>query len=459
MSNTKINRRDFVKMTAMTATLSGVLSPFNILKAGESPNNILNVATIGLGGQGNKITSQVMRMNKDARMVAFCDCDERPDKQRARNKNRGTDKLYKDNSQIPRFKNFNEMLDKKDKDIDAILIATPDHSHCPIAVRCMEQGKHVYVEKPMAHNINEVRIMDEVAKKYKVATQMGNHGRANSAMIWNWINSDAIGKVEKVDFFMEQTWTANKMPKISPVPKGLDWDLWQGPIKEREYSKDFLPFIWRNFSYYGTGIHGDLGCHVFDAAYWSLKLGSPESVCSESDKAPFPFTDPANFKITFKFPARDKLPPVTVTLYAGKEITKTLKIKDLETGRKFPQRCGQFIIGEKATIMAGIYANGARIIPEVKMQEIGKAPQLFKPNSSWCGSHMLSWVNACKTGVPASSNFDYASGLTEMVLLGEIASRFPNKKLLWDSKNMKITNDEEANKRVSAPTPRKGWES
>ncbi len=466
MNKTKMKRRGFIKMTAMSETMAGISMPFNILKAGESPNNKVNIATIGVGIQGQIDTNRAMRFGKDVNMVAFCDCDKRFDDDkladytgRKGKSNIKSDKFYKRHSQIPRYQNFHKMFDKIGKDIDAVIIATPDHSHCSIATQCMKQGKHVYVEKPMAHNINELRIMADVAKEYKVATQMGNQGRsASSPQIWNWINSNAIGKVEKVNYFINFANTAQKLPATSPVPNGLDWDLWQAPAPNRDFSKFYTPWGWRLYGYYGTGVHGDFGCHIFDAAYWSLKLGAPESISAEGTKAKFPFTDPENFKLTFKFPARENLPPVTVILCVGREMFKQARPKDLEAERTVKGRTGQFIIGDKATIMASTYGNNARIIPEVKMKEIGLPPKLFKPNSSWTRDHMQGWINSCRTGIPAASNFEYAKGLTEMVLLGGISSRFLGQTLLWDAKNMKITNNEEANKLVSAPTPRKGWE-
>ncbi len=311
MNHLKMNRRDFIRMTAMSATIAGVTSPFNILKAGVSPNNVLNVASIGLGKQGALRVNQV---RKEGNVVALCDCDQRNTKDRYANY-RGyyygkfkTDEFYEKYSSLPKFTDYRVMLDKMGKDIDAVIIATPDHSHCSIAVQCMKQGKHVFVEKPMAHNINELRIMADTAKEYKVATQMGNQGRsASSPTIWNWIKSDAIGKVKDINFFINNTFSAKNVPIKSSIPKGVDWDLWQNVAQSRDYCHDYTPFSWRQYDYYGTGIHGDLCCHLFDASYWALNLGAPNSIYTEGEKAKFSFGYSDNFKTIMKFPARGDL--------------------------------------------------------------------------------------------------------------------------------------------------------
>ncbi|RKX36676.1 MAG: hypothetical protein DRP64_18270 [Verrucomicrobia bacterium] len=285
---------------------------------------------------------------------------------------------------------------------------------------------------------------------------MGNqgHSSASTFMIREWIDSGAIGEVRRVDCWNNTSYSNRGWPKSSPpVPETLDWDLWVGNAAFRPYNPGCIKrfYGWPDF---GTGTIGAWGTHTLDASFWGLQLGAPTSVeakaTSDHPAGAFPY----GVMIEFNYPARGDMPPVTVAMYMGKMSADMARPKHLEAARKLAPKGGQVIIGSKASILAGRWCESARIIPETKMQEIGKPPKKYdRP----IGGHFGSWINACKDGgKPATSNFDYAGPFTEMCLLGVIASLCPGKKLLWDSAKMKITNDEEANKLVRRQY-RKGW--
>ena len=462
-----LSRRTFMGTAASTA-FAFKMVPSRVLGR-NAPSNKLNIAVIGVGGRGGAN----LRGVKSENIVALCDVD----MERARNG-------IKRNPQAKVYRDFRVMLDKQ-RDIDAVIISTPDHTHYTAAMAAMERGKHVYCEKPLAHSIYEVRKLTEAARKYKVATQMGNQGHSSEhiRLCCEWIWDGAIGNVHQVYAWSDRPMGGYAFPSGLPRPKDtpqvpdtLNWDLWLGPVQYRRYHPIYAPIYWRGWLDFGTGALGDMGCHILDPAFWALKLGSPVSVeantsynpnpefwmsCLASSRSPkeeIPKyldelrqeTYPVASIVHYEFPARGDMPPVKLTWFDGGMLPPRPEGMAKGHGGN-----GAFIIGDKGVIHHGSHgANGCRIIPESKMREyLSKLPP--KTIKRVKGHHQ-DWIDACKGGDPASSNFYYGGPLTEMVLLGTIAMRVPEEKLLWDSEKMEFTNSKKANELIK-PVYRKGW--
>jgi predicted dehydrogenase len=310
----------------------------------------------------------------------------------------------------------------------------------------MEMGKHVFVQKPLTHTLWEARELTRLARKHKVATIMGNQGRAGEGirLMREWVQAGAIGPVHEVHIWTNRPiWPQGleRPTEVQPVPDTLDWNLWLGTAPVRPYNKAYLPKWWRGWWDFGCGALGDMGCHIMDASFYALDLGSPVSVEAVSSGVNSE-SAPLWSIITYQFPARNGMPPVTVKWYDGGKLPP--RPKDLEADRKLP-RGGQILLGEKGTIMdATDYCWSPRIIPEEKMREflphrppatIARVPK---------GNHYQEWIRACKGGPAAGSNFDYAGPLSEMVLLGNLALRV-GKKIEWDGPNLRVSNVPEAN--------------
>jgi len=435
------------KLAASAAAVTIV--PAHVLGR-NAPSNKLNIAAIGSGGQGRGNINGV----KGENIVALCDVDERR-----------AGRTFKAYPKAKRYKDFRVMLDEMDKSIDAVIVATPDHTHAVAAMRAIKMGKHVYCEKPLAHSIYEVRQVTEAARKYKVQTQMGNQGHSWEPirMMCEWVWDGAIGKVREVYAWSSRpsggaAFAVNmRRPEdTQPVPEGLDWDLWLGPAQDRPYHPAYLPFTWRGWVDFGTGALGDMGCHILDPVFWALKLGEVDTIEVEAtttayDPKIIKETYPVASVVRFKFPARGEMPPVELIWSDGR--LRPPRPDDMEINRRFGGE-GALLVGENADIMMhGSHgADGLRIVPETKMKAYELPPKTLQRSQG----HHQDWILACKGGKPASSNFDYGGPLTEMALLGVLAIRNQNRKLIWDVKNMRITNDEEADKYVR-PSFRDGW--
>lgn len=442
-----ISRRKFLANSAMAGFAFHYI-PSRLLGA-DAPSNKLNIAGIGIGGMGGSNLEQCSGEN----IVALCDVDS--DYAAKTIKRYPKAKLYKD---------YRVMFDKQ-KDIDAVVIATPDHTHAVITMAAMARGKHVYCQKPLTHTVYEARKITEAARKYKVQTQMGNQGHSSDRIrvFKEWIDDGAIGDVTKVYAWTDRpvggnTWSnfaVMARPKDTPpVPKSLDWDLWLGPVAYRPYHPEYHPMKWRAWLDFGTGALGDMGCHIIDPAFWALELGSPTSISATTthwQKEVGSETFPRASIVRFEFPARGSKPPVKLTWSDGRLLPPIPD--ELEKGRRVPES-GALIIGEKGTIMHGSHgAGGARIIPETKMREYERPEQTIPRIRD---GHEGDWIRACKDGRPASSNFDYGGPLTEMALLGMIAIRVKDQKLKWDAKNLKFTNNDAANELLHIQY-RPGW--
>ncbi len=425
-----IERRSFLK-TTLAATAFGA-APFNILKAGPSPNSKLNIAVIGVGGQG---AANARSLLKSDNIIALCDCHESWHKRAIKN--------HKPLHDIKLWKDYRVMFDKIGKEIDAVCIATPEHSHYTISLYSMIRGKHVYCQKPLCHTVNEVRLLTEASKKYKVITQMGHQGHSStsSSNIREWVQDGAIGEIrEVVAYSTKNYWTDKPLNPPSAIPSDLDWDMYLNRAGEIPFSTSYMGRNWIRYSHF-SGAVGDMGAHILDPGYYSLDLKAPLSVRADVKTPAQPGSLPRGGLITWEFAARGKMPPVTMKYYLGVGLDFPFP-KHLEKGRK-KITSGSVLVGKDASIMAGSHSQGGRIIPEIKMKESPKPSG--KSYRSKGNSHFTNFTLAIKGEDTAMSSFDYAGPLSEIIVLGDIALLHPNKTLTWDSVNMKITNDEAAN--------------
>jgi predicted dehydrogenase len=457
MSNKAIStRRQFVG-TAGAAVGACLVVPRHLLAAsGQTPpSEKLNIAGVGVGGMGQHNLGQC----RDENIVALCDVD--------------ADYAGKTFAQYPRakrYKEFRVMLDRQ-KDIDAVIVATPDHNHAVVALAAIRQGKHVYVQKPMTHSVYEARVLTEAARQHRVATQMGNQGHSGDGArkICEWIADGAIGPVREVHAWTNRpVWPQGvevERPKERPaVPATLDWNLWIGPAPYRPYHPTYHPGTWRAWWDFGTGSLGDLGCHILDAPFWALKLKYPISVegCISTywpglwqKMEPKNETYPRSTIVRFRFPEREGMPAVNLTWWDGGMMPP--RPEALEEDRHMGDDDGGVLfIGDAGMLMCGCYGRSPRLIPETKMREYRQPAATIPRIPGGQDGHEKDWVRACKGGHPASSNFDFSGPLSEMVLMGNLAVRFPNRRLLWDGQNMRVTNDAEANAYVRRQY-REGW--
>jgi predicted dehydrogenase len=467
--NREISRREFMGGAA-AAAMAFTIVPRHVLggTGHTPPSEKLNVAGVGIGGMGKSNINKVAGLHLDANenpdyesmdgenIVALCDVDNKHAAE--------TFKLY---PKAKKYQDYRKMLEKQ-KDIDAVVIATPDHTHAVIAMMAMQMGKHVYCQKPLTHSIYEARKLTETARKYKVAAQMGIQGHSSEGirLICEWIWDGAIGSIQEV-----HAWTNRPMwpqgmdrPKeMSPVPETLDWDLWLGPAPYRPYHPCYTPFSWRGWQDFGTGALGDMGCHALDLIYWSIKLGYPsvvEGSCSrylrkDWDETPNNETFPRASIVRYEFPARGNLPPVKLTWYDGGLLPP--RPEELEEGRQMGVKSGGILFcGDKGKLACGYRGQNPRIIPEKRMKEYKRPPKTLPRIPEGEGGHEENWVIACKGGPEACANFDYSGPLTEVVLLGNVAMRFPGKRLKWDGPGMKCTNLPEANEYIHRQY-RDGW--
>ncbi|MHC4364865.1 MAG: Gfo/Idh/MocA family protein [Planctomycetota bacterium] len=463
----KISRRDFMTGAAAAVTAFTIV-PRHVLggRGHTPPSEKLNVAGVGIGGMGKSNINTIAGLRFDENdkpdyenmdgenIVALCDVDE--------DYAAKTFELY---PKAKKYRDFRRMLDKQ-KDIDAVVIATPDHTHAVVAMAAMQLGKHVYVQKPLTHSVYEARMLTEAARKYKVATQMGNQGHSaeGARLICEWIWDGAIGPVREVHCWTNRpVWPQGigRPEETPPVPPTLDWDLWLGPAPYRPYHPTYLPFNWRAWLDFGTGALGDMACHIMDASFWALKLGYPISVEASHSydvremwkRVDNKETYPRASIVRYKFPARADMPPVKLAWYDGGLLPA--RPEELEQGRELPDS-GTIFVGDKGKIMCETYGGSPRLIPETKMQEYKRPEKTIPRIANGADGHEQNWVDACRGGEPACSNFDYSGPLTETVVMGNLAMLNPGKTLDWDGLNMKVTNLPEANEHVHREY-RQGW--
>jgi predicted dehydrogenase len=447
----QFSRRAFlgqgVKVAGAAAAFQIV--PRTVLGAPGEPgaNDRLNIAGVGVGGMGGGNLRALQSQN----IVALCDVDLRY-----------AAKTFAEYPKAVQYTNYRVMLEKQ-KDIDAVVIATPDHSHAVISAAAMRAGKHVYCQKPLTHTVHEARQLAAIAKETGVRTQMGiqGHSGKDARQIVEWISAGVIGPVREVVAWCSLTyypwghagWSSplGVRPTDTPaVPPTLDWDLWIGPAPMRPYHPCYHPLTWRSWWDFGCGMMGDRGAHTLDPVFWALDLGAPSRIeASNTDLNPD--TYPIASVVRYQFPARGEKPPITVTWYDGlqpPDPTGAVDAKLLGDGEG-----GALFIGEKGLLTCGTYGNSPRLVPDDRMKDFTPPPETI-PRVQ--GSHEMNWVEACKGGAPAGADFSYSGPLTEVALLGNIAKRLPGRSLEWDAATMTFRNADEANALVNPPC-REGW--
>jgi len=450
----QISRRRFLGVSAAAAGLFTIVPSYAVSRLGHvAPSDLLNIAGIGVG-QGGKGRVNLNNM-KSENIVALCDIDWDYAK--------STFETYPN---AKKYVDYRKMLDEMGKSIDAVIIATPDHTHAVCAMAAMQSGKHVYVQKPLTHSVYESRVLLEASRRYNVVTQMGNEGHSNDNVseVCEWIWSGAIGDITRVDAWTDRPIWPQGLTRPEQgmwVPEHINWDLFIGPAAMRPYHRAYHPWDWRGWWDFGTGALGDMACHVLDVVFAAMKLGHPVSVEASStafntESAPMAST------IQYDFPARPKfgkqnMPAVTVYWSDGGIVPRRPEglPDDEELGEG---RNGAIFHGTKGTLICGNYGAKYRLLPESKFKNMPKPPATLRRVGM---SHEMDFVRACKESpqnrVLPLSNFEYSGPLNEMVVMGNLAVRLKslNKRLLWDGVNMRITNLSDSDEiRVTNGVPR-----
>lgn len=442
-----INRREFIHSSVVSGAAFTIVPRHVLGGIGHTaPSEKLNIAGIGVGGMG----ATNLRNMETENIVALCDVDEHY-----------ADKTFSRYPKARRYRDYRKMLDEQ-QEIDAIMIATPDHTHAVIAMAALKAGKHLYCEKPISNTIDETRRLTQAAAEANVVTQMGNQGRSaeGSRRICEWIWDGAIGPVREVEAWCSLSyypwgrayWSTTHPRKPSetpPIPDALDWDLWIGPAAYRDYHPCYHPGRWRAWWEFGSGMMGDRGCHTLDPVFWALKLGHPTSV--EASVSDFnEDTHPVAAIVRYNFPARNELPPLKLTWYEGLIPPRP---DELEDSRRMGHAEGGVLFkGDRGMLMCGVYGDTPQLIPYSRMREY-RQPEQTLPRVP--GSHQQGWIQAIKEGRKAVSDFSVSGPLTEVALLGNVAKRMQTK-LDWNGTDLMFPNHEQANRYVSR-SYRNGW--
>ncbi|MBV10004.1 MAG: NADH-dependent dehydrogenase [Rubinisphaera sp.] len=427
--NTKMNRRDAIKATAAISAglYLGTQTQSNFA---NSANEKINIACIGVGGRGFSNVNGCSKEN----LVAFCDVDE----------NRAG-KAYEKFPGVPQFSDFRKMFDEMENEIDAVVVSTPDHTHFHPSMWALLRDKHLYCEKPLAHNVWETRTITDTARERVLATQLGaqRHAKQNMRRVVEEIQAGVIGDVLEV-----YSWVGSSrgMPSpitsSQPVPDTLDWNLWLGPTTaERGYTDKLCPYEWRFWWDYGTGETGNWGCHILDIPFWALDLKYPTQVEASGPEVD-PERTPKSMTTQFEFPANEKRPAVTLHWSQGKpEFAEKKKydVKGLNT----------IFVGTKGNLACGF--DNRKLFPADQFEDY-KAPEKTIPDSP---GFYQEWFNAIRGGEPASCNFDYTGPLSETVMLGNVAYRGGG--FVWDSQTLKTVGNEQAQQLIREDY-RKGWD-
>lgn len=446
-SEQTVSRRKFISNSTVAVSALTIVPRYVLGGDGfTAPSDKLNIACVGIGGKGRVDVDGVSSEN----IIALCDVDQARATETSNRKN-----AYEAFPKARRYQDYREMLEKE-KDIDAVTISTPDHTHAIITMAAMKKGKHVYTQKPLTRTIGESRKVVDFAREAGVATQMGNQGHANEGprilneLIWQ----GAIGTVKEVHCWTNRpVWPQGMIerPKDTPsVPSTLNWDLWVGPSQFRPYHPDYVPFKWRAWWDFGVGALGDMGCHIMDYPFWALKLGSPISIEGYSSPVSEE-TAPQASLITYRFMSGLDNSLLDLIWYDGG--LKPNMPKGLDNNADLWESIGGVIFkGDLGVLVYGHHQPKPVLIVNGKEQDYG-TPKEMIPRSV---GHYQEWINEIKGNKErAMSNFDYAGPLNEAVLLGNVAIR-AGKKLIWDAENMKISNIPDANKFLWEDY-RKGW--
>lgn len=489
----RITRREFVAAAAK-GSLAATIVPRHVLGGPgyQAPSDTLGIAIIGAGGMGAQNAAQLLSEN----IVAICDIDfphvedtltemrEHRDPERVARALPLTD-IY---ARVPRYADFRVMLERQ-RDIDAVVIATPDHLHAVMAQRAMELGKHVYLQKPLTHSIHEARVLRETARRTGVVTQMGNqgHSRTDAHTVNDWIRGGAIGPVRDIHVWTNRPIWPQGLPRPAApsddlatarpdldwrsyntalsqamggrysVPDHLNWDLFLGPAPEVPYHPIYHPFNWRGWVDWGVGALGDMGAHLIDHPYWALDLGYPRSV--EASSSPWggrrenPASYPAATLVRYEFDAKGDRPAVRMTWYDGGLMPPRHPL--LPDDVTLSPVGGVLYIGDRGLLLHGTYAQRPRLFPD-DLMAAHSPPSL--PGEEISPSHEMNWVDAIKGRAAISSPFDYAAPLTEVMLLGLVALRAgAGRTIHYDPDTMSIPNVPEANQYLHREY-RAGWE-
>ncbi len=437
MNRQRVTRRVFVG-TAAASAFSFTFIPQRAWGANER----LSIASVGAGGKGAGEVKDTAA--EGCNIVALCDVDD----------NRAA-KTYKKFPDAKRYRDFRVMLEKHKKEVDAVTVSTPDHTHAVASVMAMKMGKHVYCQKPLTHSIYEARLMTETAAEMKLATQMGNQAHAGEPIrrAVELVRAGIIGPVREAHFWTNRPiWPQGltRPTDTPPVPDTLDWDLWLGPAPSRPYHSAYVPFKWRGWWDFGTGALGDMACHIIDMPFWALELGSPTSVEAISEGA----TDespPLWSTITYQFPARGDKPPVKLVWYDGKRgDQRNLPPDEIIDGQEISRMDG-ILVGDKGKMYFQRGRTDWVITPGSILDDFQEPPKTIPRVTN----EDAEWIAACKGGPPAASNFAYSGPLTETVLLGNLAIR-ADKKIEWDGKNLCATNAPETEQYIRREY-RSGW--
>ncbi len=458
-----ISRRDFVR--GICGLSAFAIVPRYVLGADANtpPSEKINIACIGVGDQGMRVMEEYLKM-QEVHIVAVCDVNQSGIYPGNKTKGRepakaAVEKFYAEQSPSGSYKgcaafnDYREMLSSL-KDFDAVLIATPDHTHAVISMAAMRAGKHVHCQKPLTHSVYEARQLAEAAKQYKVATQVFTAVQASEStrQLCEWIWAGAIGPVREVHNWSNRpVWPQgmDRPKETPPVPAGLDWDLWLGPAPYRPYHPAYLPFNWRGWLDFGTGALGDMGCYSFDTIFRVLKLKAPDTVQATSSGLNTE-TYPRQSVVTYEFGARGDMPPVKLTWYDGGR--KPQRPAELEPDKDMGDGNGGILfVGDTGKILCHFQGSNPTLIPDSKMQAFKQPPQTL-PRSI---GHDEEWFRACKGGEQGGANFETAGLITEALLLGNVAIRF-KESLKWDSASLKVTNTPEANNYIRRDY-RQGW--
>ena len=418
-----ITRRSFISSLAALSVTSAYARKL-------SATDKLNIGVIGVAGRGGEDLNGVSSQN----IVALCDVDDK--------------NLAAAAARFPSAKTYNDFRQLVDqKDIDAIVIGTPDHTHAVAAAAALKSGRHVYCEKPLTRTLSECRRVREIAQKEKLVTQMGTqiHAGTNYRRVVELVQSGAIGAIDEVHVWVNATYGGKKKPASgTEKPPQLHWDLWLGPLPDMPYSPDYAPFVWRNWWAFGGGALADFGCHYMDLPHWALDLRYPTS-CEAVSGPPVDADSPPPWLIVrYQHPARGDKPPVKLMWYHG---GKQPELLTTEQAAKW--KSGVLFMGKKGMILAD-YGKHV-LLPEKDFEGFVRPAPFIKDSIG----HHLEWIEACKTRGPTTCNFDYSGALAEAALLGNVAYRV-GKKLDWDAKKLRAANCPEADQYIQHHY-RSGW--
>jgi predicted dehydrogenase len=442
MTERRISRRTFAKGAAAAFA-------FTILPArARGANDRVNVACIGVGGKGRGEVSDVSEAGGN--IVALCDVD--------LGRIAGRDDPREAHPQARFYADFRKMLDEMDRQIDAVTISTPDHTHFHPALKAIRMGKHVYCQKPLTHSIWEARVLAEEARKHGVATQMGNQAHAGEPIRRGveFVRAGLIGKVREV-----HTWTNRPIwpqgmawpPEPGTVPGTLDWDLWLGPASDRPYSSAYVPFNWRGWWDFGTGALGDMGCHIMDMPFWALDLGAPTGFDASSE-GNTPWSGPLASTVSYTFAPGEYSGDLAYTWSDGGRMPPDEALSGFDLPREeIARRFDLVMIGDRGKLLFSRGRTEWLTAPGELLEEF-EAPE---PTIPRVANEDAEWLEACKGGPAALSNFDYSGPLTEFVLLGNLAIRL-GRPLSWDSEAMRCPDAPEADPLIRREY-REGWEA